>query len=557
MLFSMESISAKKLPPIFKLSLLSKILPYFGYLHDWKMVLESINKKTNDIWDQNKEELKYWGRDLKLNIDLDGSFIKILIKHNIRLKAEQFKFTTNWFFELHQDTEKTLDKIKEWEIDSLILQLCSQLNEDNAIVFQKWDYKIDEIFLQRRKEIAEKIPSPKCTSSILEIKEFEDSQAQDLWKYIADNIKLKRIIVKKNENNTFEVDSITSHHFLDWDEYDILYEEVRERLVTYYSCPVRNCICKPKILWLKKEYLNELSEELIDEIWGLSLLENAHRLNVIGALKTFSEISYLSKVKRQFPKLEILFNFRSWRYDIEWDWDSQININSRLITLVTKGEERIFYIRGDDKGYVNSIVDLEFNEKENIAIINWGKISLWNVILQTNSQSEIKDQTLIDKLKEKTRLEDSQYIIVDSSEIELQIKNFKIKEYTTIAKYFKYINIKIDETESEYKEEIEEINKLPKQWYIKIEINDIQGFVNSDALNLIDQDFEQIIVESWKFKIKLIKSNSRSGEWIFTVYESLLYKAKTVDIRELRKCFQKRINNIFYLKIQSFYFIFY
>ena len=105
------------------------------------------------------------------------------------------------------------------------MQLCSQLNEDNAIVFQKWDFINNEIFLQTRKEIAEMIPSPKCTSSILEIKKFEDSQAQDLWKYIADSIKLKRVIVKKNENNTFEVDSITYHHFLDRDEYNILNKE--------------------------------------------------------------------------------------------------------------------------------------------------------------------------------------------------------------------------------------------------------------------------------------------------------------------------------------------
>ena len=424
----MESISNKKLPPIFKLSLLSKILPYFGYLHDWKMILESINKKTNDIWDQNKEELKYLGRDLKLSQYIEDSFIEYLIENNIRLKAELFKFTTNWFFKLYQDTEEKLDKIKEWEIYSFILQLCSQLNEDNVIVFQKWDYDFDEIFLQTKTQIAEMIPSSKCTSSILEIKEFEDSQAQDLWKYIINNIiKLKRVIVKKNENNTFEVDSITSHHFLDWNEYNILIKEVRERLVTYHSCPVSNCICKPKIIWLKKEHLNEMSEELIDEIWGISLLENAHTLNVIGALKAFSEISYLSKIKQQFPKLEIYFDFRSRRDDIEWDEDDEIYINSRLITWVANGEEKIFHIIEDHKGHIKEILDLEFNEKENIAIINWGNISLTNIILQTNSKSKIKDQTLIDKLIEKTRLVKDYYIIVDSNKLELQTNSFKIK----------------------------------------------------------------------------------------------------------------------------------
>ena len=369
---------------------------------------------------------------------------------------------------------------------------------------------------------------------------FEDSQAQDLWKYITNSIKLKRVIVKKNENNTFEVDSITYYHYLHWEEYNILNKDVRERLVTYYSCPVSDCIWKPKILWLMNKNSNKISEEQIDEIWGLSLLENAHWLRIYEDVETLSQISYLSRIKQQFPKLEILFNLSSWRDDIERDWNSQILINSGLITLVTKGEELIFHISGDDKWCVNSIVDLEFNEKENIAIINWGDISLWNILLQTNSKSEIKDQTLIDKLNKKTRLEDSQYIIVDTSKLELQIYPFEIKKYTTIAKHFKIINIKIDETESEYKEEIEEINKLPKQWSIWIKMFNMHPFVNSDALNLIDQDFNQIIVKSLRFKIKLINSNSRSGERMFTVFESLLYKTKTADIRELREIISKR-----------------
>ena len=533
----MESISTKKLPPIFKLSLLSKILPYFGYLHDWKMILESINSKTNDIWDQNKEVLKYWGRDLKLKLHLENSLIEF--SESILLKAELYKFRTSRFFKFHWGTEKTQYKIKKLKIDSLILQLCSQLNEDNAIVIQKWDYENVEIFLQTRKEIAEMIPSSKCTSSILEVKVFEDSQAQDLWKYIADSIQLNRVIVKKSENNTFEVDSITYHYFLDRDKYDIFYEEVRERLVTCYSCPVSNCICKPKTLLLSSYNLYNMSEEQIDEIWRLSLLENAHQLKVIGEIKTFSEISCLSRIKQQFPKLEILFNFNSNRYNKIRYYNSQININSRLITLVANGEEWIFHISGVDKWFVEKILDLKFNEKENIAIIRWSDIMLRNVLLETNSKSEIKDQALIDKLKEKTRLEEDQYIIVDTSTLELSTDAFGIKKYTTIAKYFKTINIKINKTESEYKEEIEEINKLPKQRSILIWINNIRDFVNSDALNLIDQDFKSIIVRSNRHKFKLIESNSRSRERMFTVFESFFYKAKTADIRELREIISK------------------
>ena len=166
---------------------------------------------------------------------------------------------------------------------------------------------------------------------------------------------------------------------------------------------------------------------------------------------------------------------------------------------------------------------------------------LRNVLLETNSKSEIKDQRLIDKLKEKTRWEKYYYIIVDTSKLELQTNAFEIEKSITIAKYFKFINIKIDKTKSnyKYKKDIKEINRLPKQWSIKIKNNNLRDFVNSDALNLIDQDFDQIIVESEEFKIKLIKSNARSGERMFTVYESLLYKTKTADIRELREMISK------------------
>ena len=222
-------------------------------------------------------------------------------------------------------------------------------------------------------------------------------------------------------------------------------------------------------------------------------------------------------------------------YDID---KSKIIINSRLITLVAKGEERIFHISEDDQWSVGDIL-VEFKKKENIAIINWGYINLPNVILHTNSTSQIKDQALINKLKKKTRLENDYYIIVDTSALELQTYPYKIKKYTTIAKYFKIVIIEIDETKSKYEEEIEEINKLPKQWSIRILIDNIHDFMNSDALNLIDQDFNQIIVESWEFKIKLIKSNNRSRERMFTVFESLLYKTKTVDIRELREMISK------------------
>ena len=127
----MESISTEKLPPIFKLPLLSKVLLYFGFLHDWKMILESINKGTKEIWTENKEILLYWGRNQKVCLDLDNDKIKYCT--DILYKAELFKILTNNLgkWNLSKQDSQDLQKI---EIHNLIFKIWNQLNKRNAII---------------------------------------------------------------------------------------------------------------------------------------------------------------------------------------------------------------------------------------------------------------------------------------------------------------------------------------------------------------------------------------------------------------------------------------
>ena len=59
----METESRDWLPPIFKISELCNILPYYGHLHKWRILLEGISKNTKEIWNQNEEILIYLGRE--------------------------------------------------------------------------------------------------------------------------------------------------------------------------------------------------------------------------------------------------------------------------------------------------------------------------------------------------------------------------------------------------------------------------------------------------------------------------------------------------------------
>ena len=97
MTLSMEKTNNKSLPPIFKLSALYNILPYFGYLHEWKNLLESISTGTNQVWNENKAALMYWGKDYKQEIWLLYDNDEFLINKDIPQNLELFTITTNWF----------------------------------------------------------------------------------------------------------------------------------------------------------------------------------------------------------------------------------------------------------------------------------------------------------------------------------------------------------------------------------------------------------------------------------------------------------------------------
>ena len=117
-------MSTKRLPPIFKMSVLCNILPYYGHLHRWRRLLEKINTKTKDIWDQNREQLMYVGRDFKREIGLH-KFTKI--KRNLRPNRSWIDL-----FSLFLLVDVCLN---EFDITNLI----KNLNENEVIIIDSHD----------------------------------------------------------------------------------------------------------------------------------------------------------------------------------------------------------------------------------------------------------------------------------------------------------------------------------------------------------------------------------------------------------------------------------
>ena len=246
MTLSMEQTNSESLPPIFKLSALCNILPYFGYLHEWKNLLESISKGTNQIWNKNRAALMYWGKDYKQETwFIYDKFEGFIINKGIPQNLELFTLTTNWL-----DWVWNKEKMKNnWINIELITILLNRLNIDNVIVIDQYkDNKLKSITIWTEHEAEESTPSSMCTSVTSNIKKFDEDKVTDLWKHIYEKVQSRRVVLKKREDNIIEVNSVVPHFISESDNYNLLnndYEKVKDN----FSCPVEYWICKPASLW--------------------------------------------------------------------------------------------------------------------------------------------------------------------------------------------------------------------------------------------------------------------------------------------------------------------
>ena len=245
MTLPMEQTNSKSLPPIFKLSALCNILPYFGYLHEWKNLLESISKGTNQVWNENRAALMHWGKDYKQETWLIYDDEEFIINKGIPQNLELFTLITNWF-----DWIQNKEKIENnWINIRLITILLNRLNTNNAIVIDQYKNNIlKSIIIWTEHEAEESTPSLMCTSVTSNITEFDEDKVSDLWKYIHEKVQSRRVVLKKKEDNIIEVNSIVPHFMLESEDHNLLssdYEKVKDN----FSCPVDNWICKPASLW--------------------------------------------------------------------------------------------------------------------------------------------------------------------------------------------------------------------------------------------------------------------------------------------------------------------
>ena len=147
----MEKLSKERLPPIFKMSVLWNILPYYDYLHRWKILLTKLNKATMKIWTENMKALIYLGRDFKK---------EKYLKSDESLNDINFEW-----IDLISLSSWSLDTFDNKNVEKLFA-FCKKLNKDKVIVCELHKSSFDDIkiYIIKRENIFNTLPAILCPS---------------------------------------------------------------------------------------------------------------------------------------------------------------------------------------------------------------------------------------------------------------------------------------------------------------------------------------------------------------------------------------------------------
>ena len=129
----METLVPKKLPVVFKFSHLSRILIFYGFLHEWKVLMERLNRESSSIWKHNLEAFIKWGENNKA---------KMLVKTNSqRLKKFTLNFDDNCKFIRNFSADEFglfddwIPKIMEvWSSDKIVLVTEEIESDDSTLI---------------------------------------------------------------------------------------------------------------------------------------------------------------------------------------------------------------------------------------------------------------------------------------------------------------------------------------------------------------------------------------------------------------------------------------
>ena len=311
----MESISTNKLPPIFKMSMLWNILPYYGHIHRWRRLLEKINTKTKEIWDQNREQLIYFGRDFKREIELVKS----------KEFNENLRPNRSW---LDLFSLSLSNYIHNFKFDITIL--TDNLSEDEVIIIDSHDdiFKGYQIKYWRKDRISDILPAIKCRSYKSESKIFKTTEMTEMKQFIEDQNHTKSIVIDKTDEEVSinpvygNAIKITPRTFYFNTPHTKFFDTLKER---YNLWEIGDCECKPKKI----------------RVWAWSISQLQHTIDQLKLISNINDVKfgvfiYHSCSRYLFENCKIV----AFNHSFRW-------MGSNFFDFICTGDSLVFVLKGN------------------------------------------------------------------------------------------------------------------------------------------------------------------------------------------------------------------
>ena len=459
------------LPPIFKFAVLWNILPFYGFLHEWKILLEVISKQTSGIWKKNKEAFMYWGGEYRQEFRTSHDKIK-------KSDKEMFEYMSPYSFLYDKFLkDECLVSTRIFRLKELIEALLKKVNEYDVILLNNFSYDREQtITIWNKDNIWSYLPSIRWIKNQMESKSFLLSELKNWALYINKHLEFKPIMIRKFDSK-IDVSYSTFSNILIWDSSKCIDFLISNQNKIYEVWPNHDCWCKPTKLLISNLFNPENDLDIL--ILRIPFIENIKLISIAHDWSDYKDIKYLHSFVEKLPSSKVVFNLR---LNITDTLLPSHNYDSSKMTMILNGELFSFevniqnkYVRGYEfKGIVT-------NSTDQFAIIHLSYFLASNWSFKSFNEKDIPDQEIIEKLKSVSSANSEAYIILRKWCLILNLEPSEIKDHLNDFQYCIHSNIYFSRNDS-VQLILEWVNILPKEFEFKLHLHSID---NEDDLNLI------------------------------------------------------------------------
>ena len=453
----MEKTRKEILPHIFKMSMLWNVLPYYGFLHEWRRLLEMINIETKWIWEQNKEVLTYLGRDYRRNI-------KLTPDNHVTVENKIQKAKRSWL-------DLFLFSFESGMIEKYIdfYTFINHLDKNEVIIIDRHSLLFEylQIIYWTKEKISSIVPAVLCPLFKKEIKSFKRSETDRMKRCIQIN-NTKAIVIEKNKESVS------------------LYTVISPTL-KIYSMTVFNIDLKS---FIKKCEKNK-SWKISDWVWIPRKLK-IYRFTFFDLYKLIKDVEEISKIK------ETQFGFNSLsigsllkedysrcsKYKILFDSNAS-KVNEKLMEFVFSRKTLILVYEGKVYTFkwVNKLKDLKhwilFGDKiiedtnNNYLALSMVGTHYLKMILKENEKTSTEKKNFIKDLIETTKLWNNCYVVFNRNDLTLKTSFIEVLNDIAILSLCPKIDVKIHKRWDE-NGILEMLEHIPNILVCRLETDDLE-----------------------------------------------------------------------------------